>query len=394
MNNTTANSSLIDVSVIIPIYNTEDYLLHCLCSLVKALGNLHYEVLLMDDGSTDSSSDIAKSFAASHEGFFYHRLVNGGQGKARNKGVDLSSGEYIYFMDSDDYLFPDLIEDLFFSAKTNHADMSMCSAVLSKEGKITFEPNLLRVFSKVGVEQAVTTLRKCPYLAYNSTVTNKLIRRDFYIENGIHFPEGVVYEDTLPSIQLYYCAASISLLRTRGYVYRIRQDQSNTIRRLEYNVFSQKLHALKTLFQYVDNEDDFPVAARMVLEHKALYSDFIFYLNSLSSFGDSATNLVSELADFINSYISQKTLDHLPLAHRQMVMDILDEDIDHLLKTIAYKNSTYSIEPIEKRGLCYYYSSMSDEIIRFPERNVADDFYYSVPISFLRTISSDDYSLL
>lgn len=387
------NPPTTDVSVIIPIYNTENFLLHCFHSVIKALGTLRYEVLLMDDGSTDGSGKIASDFAELHEDFFYHKLPHGGLSRTRNAGVRVSSGKYIKFLDSDDFLVPGIIEEMFLAAETSGADLAQCSGMIYENGKYTFNTNLLRCFSKVAIEQHVTTLDKCPYLAYDSLVTTKLIRRDFYLKNGIRFPEGVTMEDMFPVIQMLHLANSIVLLRTRGNVNRIRSDKSNTIRRLEYGLFKDKINALESVFRYSEKAGLSP-QTRLVLEHKVICSDFVYYLNNLSAFQDNSGKLIEELGQFIRTFISSNTIDHLPLIYRQIVKDILKNDIPHLQKVIGYKNTEYNNTQIIKTDAGYCFASYPADLIPIQEHNVADDFYYSVPVSYIREICTAGSSLV
>ena len=113
------------VSVIIPIYNIEKYLKECLDSIAhQTLGNI--QVLMIDDGSTDSSASICKEYAANYEGFEYYYKENGGTATARNVGLKNAKGEYIGFVDSDDYIEPDMFEKMYSAAKKNDSDIVFC----------------------------------------------------------------------------------------------------------------------------------------------------------------------------------------------------------------------------------------------------------------------------
>ena len=112
----------IKVSVIIPIYNVEEYLEECLQSVVdQTLDNL--QVIMVDDGSLDGSTDIAKKFASQYNHFEYVRQVNGGLGNARNTGVKYAKGKYIVFLDSDDIVPDDAYEKMYLAAEKNHSEM-------------------------------------------------------------------------------------------------------------------------------------------------------------------------------------------------------------------------------------------------------------------------------
>ena len=108
------------LSVIIPLYNSGHFLSRCIGSLLNQDIDINdYEVLIINDGSTDNSLDIALEFANNHSNVFVHNKANGGVGSARNKGISLAKGEYIYFIDPDDYLAANVLHTIISEAKNN-----------------------------------------------------------------------------------------------------------------------------------------------------------------------------------------------------------------------------------------------------------------------------------
>ena len=124
MNHDNENQGI--VSVIIPVYNAEAYLNQCLESIVRQ-DYPFLEVLVIDDGSTDSSYDIAMSFANRDERFKVYRQSNAGSSAARNKGLAMATGQYIAFVDADDWVEPDFISTLILNLRRSDADVSMCN---------------------------------------------------------------------------------------------------------------------------------------------------------------------------------------------------------------------------------------------------------------------------
>ncbi|MBQ8524639.1 MAG: glycosyltransferase family 2 protein [Clostridia bacterium] len=113
------------VSVVVPVYNIEKYLMECLESIAaQTLGDI--QVLLIDDGSKDSSGKICREFSASHPNFEYYYKDNGGTASARNVGLLHAKGEYIGFVDSDDYIEADMFETMYCAAKDADADIVYC----------------------------------------------------------------------------------------------------------------------------------------------------------------------------------------------------------------------------------------------------------------------------
>lgn len=114
------------VSVIVPVYNAEVFLHRCVDSLLnQTLEDI--EIILVDDGSKDSSPAICDDYAEKHDNITVLHLENGGPAKARNKGIEIAKGDYIGFADSDDYSHPEQFEKLYQNAKENNSDIAMCS---------------------------------------------------------------------------------------------------------------------------------------------------------------------------------------------------------------------------------------------------------------------------
>lgn len=156
------------VSVIIPVYNTEKYLSKCLDS-VKFQTYSDIEVILVDDGSTDNSKDIANRYAESDKRFRTITQANVGVSGARNKGLDLAKGEYILFVDSDDWLEPQMLEKLICNISKYNTDISCCQY----DHGICFEGKKAEAWDKD------TALKNfLMHKLINGSLVNKLIKRD------------------------------------------------------------------------------------------------------------------------------------------------------------------------------------------------------------------------
>lgn len=112
------------ISVIIPVYNTENYIGVCLESLVKQTYT-NFEVLMIDDGSTDNSGRICQEYTESDSRFHYYRKENGGVSSARNLGIEYSRGDYLTFVDSDDWVEEDYLEVLYSALVSESASVSI-----------------------------------------------------------------------------------------------------------------------------------------------------------------------------------------------------------------------------------------------------------------------------
>ena len=124
------------VSIVIPVYNVENYLIQCLDSVVSQTYEF-LEIILVNDGSTDRSGEICNKYAENDKRIKVFHLDNSGSAEARNKGLDIATGKYVMFLDSDDYLEKDGIEKLLVLAETKALDM-VCGRykIVDEFGKI------------------------------------------------------------------------------------------------------------------------------------------------------------------------------------------------------------------------------------------------------------------
>lgn len=181
----------IAVSIIVPVYNAEKYLVKCLDSVVnQTLKNV--EIILVDDGSTDSSSDICKNYAEKDERIVYFKKENEGLAAARQDGMERASGEYIGFVDSDDWLELNMYERMYSVAKEENADVIFCNAFLDEnvKDKIHLEPG---VYDRERIEKEILprSLSGLSPKGANSVIrwSNclRLYKRDLIVKNQISF---------------------------------------------------------------------------------------------------------------------------------------------------------------------------------------------------------------
>ena len=198
------------LSVIVPVYNVEKYLAECLDSLLaQTLSDM--EILLVDDGSRDASGRIADEYAAAHPGKIRClHTENGGQGWARNLALPLARGEFLGFVDSDDWILPDMYEKLCRKAEETNADIAVCDFLERYDD---------------GRENPVPAAFQDHPLSFAGSCCNKVFRAS--LVKNLRFPEGVWYED------FYYSA--MALIRSRETVwiheglYIYRRGQTSTM---------------------------------------------------------------------------------------------------------------------------------------------------------------------
>lgn len=179
------------VSVIVPIYNVEKYLARCLESLInQTLEDI--EIICVNDGSTDNSADILAKFAEKDERIKIITQVNSGLSEARNAGISASTGKFIAFLDSDDFVDLDFYEALYNSAIKNNCDIA-CGNIIRENNKKKRKPFIN--YDKECIASSVKdkyVLTKVPEHCY---VWNKIYRRENLINSGVRFIRGITYED-------------------------------------------------------------------------------------------------------------------------------------------------------------------------------------------------------
>lgn len=228
------------VTIIIPIYNAKNYLNKCLDSITnQSLQDL--QVILVNDGSTDSSEQIIDEYIAKYPNLFEKlNKENGGQATARNLGIKYAKGEYVIFIDSDDYIEPSMIEELYTSANKNNADIAICDYY-----EITNDEN--KEHKKALIKYSDNIIIN--YILSNPSPWNKLIKLDLIKNNSILFLEKHIYEDlaTMPILCGY--AKTIEYVEKPLYNYIIRSG--STMRQTEYN---PKLDSIFVAMDHLENE--------------------------------------------------------------------------------------------------------------------------------------------
>lgn len=178
----------VDLSIIVPVYNMEKYLKRCLDSIVEAIKQFDgsVEVLLVNDGSQDSSLEILELYSRKNHYMQVINKVNGGLSDAKNTGLANSVGEYVIFLDSDDYIEPDMYCEMMSAARKENADIVVCDIELIYEDK-SGVVHPCNVVSRNGSFAQVIDINMMP------ASWNKMVRRELYF--GLDFPIGKNNED-------------------------------------------------------------------------------------------------------------------------------------------------------------------------------------------------------
>ena len=204
---------MIQVSVIVPVYNVEKYLRKCLDSLVcQTLKDI--EIIVVNDGSKDHSKAIIEEYVNKYHHILSFKKENGGLSSARNFGIDHASGEYISFVDSDDYIAKDMLEKMYLKAKEHDFDLVMCDfSELHDDGIRRYSCHLDHdLYSKEEIQHHMVD--------YYPSAWNKLYKR--ILLEKVRFKEGVWFEDVEMGYRLLPFVNTIGVVREHFYNYLIR----------------------------------------------------------------------------------------------------------------------------------------------------------------------------
>lgn len=223
------------VSIVVPVYNAEKYLGYCINSILsQTYTNL--EVILVNDGSVDSSLEICRNYAEIDSRVRIIDVENGGVSKARNLGIDYATGEYLQFVDSDDCIALDMVEKMVSAVENYQMDLAVCSfQMVTLENKL---PIQIQVCTSKGLGQECVLTReaffeKMPTILWKTAMLecswNKIFKTDLMKKNHIRFAEGIsLGEDFLMNMKYFSACNGAVLLSDELYYYMQINDQALT----------------------------------------------------------------------------------------------------------------------------------------------------------------------
>ncbi len=206
------------ISVIIPVFNVEPYLSRCLDSIINQTYR-NYEVVMVDDGSTDESGRICDKYAIENSFMKVMHKENEGLSEARNNGIEVANGDYITFIDGDDYVEESYIETLVREAISNNSDIVICShKTISARKVVNPENNSISNYPKEVIIEKM--LYSDPIIGVSAWA--KLYKRCVISE--LRYPKGKNYEDTRMTVKYYDRAKTITVVSKSLYNYCLRED--------------------------------------------------------------------------------------------------------------------------------------------------------------------------
>lgn len=262
------------VSMIVPIYKVEKYLGQCIESLIaQTYRNL--QIILVDDGSPDRSGEICEEYAGKDERILVIHKENGGLSDARNAGIERADGEWFCFIDSDDFIAPDMVERLYQMATEYQAKLAWCAVEEVEEdaaypfeiSKKSTENEKITVYTPVEAEKQFYTMNKQQCLI----TCNKLFHRSLY--ETIRFPKGKLYEDGYTIYRTIYIAQKV--VTTSRPLYYYRQRRGSIMADHSDRIYLPSLEAGKERLEFYRQNGEKELVRLEV--NLALYTSIHFY---------------------------------------------------------------------------------------------------------------------
>lgn len=284
------NKHKIGVTIIIPVYNAQKYLRKCLDSLLNQTYQ-NYEVLMVNDGSTDRSAEILEEYADNYKDKFklFHK-ENGGQSSARNLALPHVSGEYITFLDSDDYYEKHYLEYLYVAAKKNDSDM-----VISGQKKVDENGKVY-----LSIDYDIKKYPNCILRRLN--FSGKLYKTEYMRKHKMKFAVGKTYEDNPFNFVMIFLAKNLVILPYSGY-YQVGHPGSTTTKKIveERLPYKEIAKAIDYVLKHKDEINDYSIFEFTIL---SFFTYFIFQANKKHMYlsledRKSDTKVIQNLCEYV-----------------------------------------------------------------------------------------------
>lgn len=267
------------ISVIVPVYNVQDYVAKCVESITnQTYSNL--EIILVDDGSTDKSGIICDEIAKEDKRIRVIHKNNGGLSDARNRGLDVATGEYIAFVDSDDYINKNMYEILMRNLRKDKADISMCGYKMVKDYTNSDDKAEYDLYAncKVNANNIESIVYKSKKEKLNCIFPSKIrfivMWNKIYSKNiwkSIRFPKGEVYEDEQLFYKIIYNCKRITVCEEKMYNY-VQRDNSITSNNITMKI-KYKIDAYENKYYYFLRKGEYEASKSALFEWKSLLVD-------------------------------------------------------------------------------------------------------------------------
>lgn len=290
-----------------PVFNVESYINEALDSVLEqASTEIELEIIIVDDGSTDHTKDFIKEYQEKHHNIKLIEQQGIGPGKARNIAIDLSTGDYIAFIDGDDILYPQSYKKMLASARQNDADIVVGNVSRFDSTRDFFLSGLHRkIFSDELV--GISILNYSPLL-FDTTSWNKLFKGSFLREHDIKFPEGILYEDIPFNMAAHIKSSNTNIILDYVYKWQLRNAVNKSITQSRHDVKNMldRMTAMRLFRDIIEEEDVQNQELLRAKEMKELTIDLKLYLDQLR---EADQTYLEHFSDAVTTYINNMQTD-------------------------------------------------------------------------------------
>lgn len=265
--------SRVSVSIVVPVYGVQQYIDKCVESILDQKFS-DIEVILVDDESPDNCPAICDDYAKKDKRVKVIHKKNGGLSDARNAGLKAATGQYIAFIDGDDYVSPDYVQTLYNACVENRSDISCCGYYKVYGDRLEQKPKIMdhKNFTNIeAIRDIFTAGTLCEVMTWN-----KLYRRNLFTNHDIRFPVGKIHEDNFTTYKLFYYAGRVSFINVPLYYYIQR---SGSIMGKAFS--SKRFHLFEMLIEakefFADKSEDMAneLQSARLMWTLGLYNDYL-----------------------------------------------------------------------------------------------------------------------
>jgi len=273
---------MVNVSIIIPVYNVEQYIESCLYSVINQTYKGTLECIIVNDCTPDQSMEVVNRLLSVYQGNILFKIINHQENKglsaARNSGVKIAKGDYLYFLDSDDILVENAIELL-----SNLSLQSFPDVIMGDFDLIGDNQYIPRLNTSVAIFDKQKEIFNA-FISYSlyEMAWNKLVKKSFFLKYDLWFREGIIHEDSLWSFNLFYYCNNLRVCFQRTYLYRVREnsimtDPKNIIKSFNsyYEIFFLKINFIKEKRLFYE----FPLLVKYMVDAKFLLEKIVIEQN-------------------------------------------------------------------------------------------------------------------
>ena len=321
--------------MVVTAYNIEEYLPDCLQSIAEQ-SYPHLDVLVVDDGSTDRSAEIARELAAGDERFRVLTQANAGLGEARNAGAAATSGEFLMFVDGDDILPHRALEKLIGALRASGSDFATGNVLRFGEAGEARQSPMLEAAFKTSAQ--ATHVSRQPTLLADRIIPNKLWRRTFWDAHRFRFPAGVLHEDIGVAIPAHVMATAVDVVAEPCYLYRRRESgDSITQRRLEPRTIRDRHSAVLGTSQFLRDRGETKLKRRY--DELCAAQDFRYTLQLLDEADEEFRALFLDLVNDFFDTASRDVFAPLPAIDRLKWHLVRRRLMPELLEVLRFEKS-------------------------------------------------------